>query len=146
MISQKFPVADTKAGAERSRAAKAPAWEPASATEVSVEQGVTGRNGSVRRELHLAPRCKGTRLGPGLLPRGAGARWLRRTLLLPGAGSAGGGRRRQRAALRNRDADCELPALFGRAGHALARALWHERDPESPPGRPRDPVGYPQDP
>src|SRR5882724_5581221 len=121
MISQKFPVVDGKVGAERSRAAKAPAWEPASAAEVSAEQGVTGRNGSVRRELHLAPRCEGTRLGPGLLPRGAGARRLRRTLLLSGAGSAGSGRRRQRAALRNRDVDCELPALFGRAGHALAR-------------------------
>src|SRR6478672_8044409 len=108
MISQNFPVGDGKAGGLRLRTAEAPEREAASAGETSAGQRVSGRNGSVRRELHLAPRREGTRLDPGLLSRCPGARRLRRTLLLSGAGPAGGGRRRQRAACRNRDADCEL--------------------------------------
>src|SRR5215470_9721972 len=115
MISQKFPVADGTAGATRARAARRPPRERVSAEKATAEQGVAGRNGSVRGEFHLAPRCEGSRLDPGLLPRGAGARRLRRTLLLSGAGPACGGRRRQRAARRDRDADSELSTLFRRA-------------------------------
>src|ERR1700694_3226150 len=106
MISQKFPVGGM-GEASATRRLQPAATGFASAAKVSAMQGVTGRNGPVRIELHAAPRCEGARVDPGLLSRGAGARRLRRTLLLSGAGPAGGGHRRQRAALRDRDTDRE---------------------------------------
>src|SRR4051794_38593675 len=108
MISQIIPSVDGRAGAAHATGSKALLSGADSTGEIPVEQGVIGRNGSVRRELHVAPRRKGTRLDPSLLPRGVGARWLRRTLLLSGTGPAGGGRRRQCAARRDRDVDHEL--------------------------------------
>src|SRR5215207_2380300 len=111
MISQKFPAAVGRGSADGVRRAtlSAPGW--LSAKKPQAEQGIARGNGSVRLELHLAPRREGTRLDSSLLPRGTGVRWVRRTLLLSGTGPAGGGRWRQCAALRNRDADRKLPAL-----------------------------------
>src|ERR1700752_3481654 len=103
MISQKFPAAVGRGSAGDTRRAtpSAPGW--LSAEKLQAEQGIARGNGSVRLELYLAPRREGTRLDPCLLPRGTGARQVRRTLLLSGAGPAVGGRRRQCASRRNRD-------------------------------------------
>src|ERR1044072_1192570 len=130
MISQKFPAAVGRgsAGEFRRATVSAPGWLAAEKHEA--EQGIARGNGSVRLALYLAPRREGTRLDPGLLPGGVGARPLRRTLLLSGAGSAGGGRRGQHIALRDRDAARALSALFGRARRVHALALRHERDAE----------------
>src|ERR1043165_6380824 len=122
MISQKIPAAVWRGSASAIRRAVRTVAGCPSAEKRQAEQGIARGNGPVRLELHLAPRREGTRVDPGLLPRGVGARRLRRTLLLSGARPAGGGRRGQCAARRDRDTDRELSALFGRAGclHALA--------------------------
>src|SRR5205807_5001 len=97
-------------------------------------------HGSFRIQLHIAPRCQGPRLDPGLLSRGPRPRWLRRALLLPGAGPARRGCRRQRAARRDRSTDHRLSALFGPARRLYAFALWHERDGEDRRRREGDPL------
>src|SRR6266700_1191274 len=105
-----------------------------------------GRHGSFRLQFHAAPRCEGPGVDPGVLSRGAGAGRVRRALLLSGDGPAGGGRRRQRAARRDRGADNGLSALFGRARRIRAGALWDERDAEDRRRGPGDPVGRAQGP
>src|SRR3954452_19386919 len=133
MISQKFPV-----GAETGGGRDSAAWARSNAPRQATVFGSTSwagmgnpaGHGSLRIQLHAAPRCEGARLDPGFLSLGSRPRRLRWPLLLPGAGPAGGRRRRQRAARRDRDADRKLSPLFGRARCLHAVALRHERDPE----------------
>ena len=89
-----------------------------------------GRDGPVRVPLHAASRCQGSRIGAGAVPGGAGARRLRRSVLLSSPRSARARCRRQRAPGGNRGADCRLHAVFGPARAVLAGALWHQRDAE----------------
>src|SRR5262249_42957006 len=89
-----------------------------------------GRHGPFRVPLHLAPRRQGAGVDPGDVPRGAGARRVRGSLLLSRARPPGARRRRQRLARGDRGADRALPALFGGARAILGSALWHQRGAE----------------
>src|SRR5947209_4454414 len=126
MISQVFPVAIEGGVTPHLPVAR----HRAMSANPFGEMGYFTGHGSLRLQFHLASRRKGARLDPGILSFGARARRLRWALLLPGTGPAGGGRRRQRAARRNRSADHALSALFGRARRVHAFALRHERDAE----------------
>src|SRR6202166_2788379 len=89
-----------------------------------------GRDGPVCVPLHAASRCQGSRLGAGAVSRRAGARRLRRLVLLSGPRPAGARRRRQCAIDGDRGADGGLAALFGSARAIFAGALRHQRDAE----------------
>src|ERR1043165_4863465 len=145
MISQKIPVA-AKAGFECAAGALRPVapLRECFANHLG-ENGNSAGHGSLRIQLHLAPRCEGPRLDPGSLSRSARPRRLRWPLLLPGAGPARGGRRRQCAARRDRDADQELSSLFGRARRLHAFALRDERDLEDRRRGEGDPLRCAQD-
>src|SRR5580704_4102431 len=88
------------------------------------------RDGPVCVPLHAASRCQGSRLGAGAVSRRAGARRLRRIVLLSSPRPAGARCRRQCAVDRDRGADGGLAALFGPARAVLAGALRHQRDAE----------------
>src|SRR5580700_10633504 len=89
-----------------------------------------GQDGPVCVPLHAASRCQGSRLGAGAVSRRAGARRLRRPVLLSGPRPAGARCRRQCAIDGDRSADCGLAALFGTARAIFAGALRHQRDAE----------------
>src|SRR4051812_43173915 len=130
MISQKLPVVG-RAGLWRALAlfqALAPRLG-SSATPLG-GMGISPGHGSLRIQLHAAPGRQGTRLDPGILPRGACPRRFRRPLLLPRVGPAGRGWRGQCAACRDRSVDPNLSALFGRARRLHAVTLRHERNAE----------------
>src|SRR6185295_10785331 len=126
MISQVFPTAVP--GSSRGFTAVRQVLPREWVSPASHPAGRARGYGPFRVQLHVAARREGTRVDPGALPRGAGARCLRRPLLLSGARPARGGCRRQRAARRDRDADCTLSALFGRTRRFHVGALRHERD------------------
>src|SRR5580698_9095269 len=93
-------------------------------------EGAQGVDGPVCVPLHAASRCQGSRLGAGAVSRRAGARRLRRPVLLSGPRPAGARCRRQCAIDGDRSADCGLAALFGTARAIFAGALRHQRDAE----------------
>src|SRR5580704_17579282 len=88
------------------------------------------RDGPVCVPLHAASGCQGSRLGAGAVSRRAGARRLRRLVLLSGPRPAGARCRGQCAADGDRGADRGLAALFGSARAIFAGALRHQRDAE----------------
>src|SRR3954471_7303420 len=146
MIAQIFPArhGSGSAVAPRRAGGHTPGW--GSAEQPTADQGTTGRNGPLRCELHAAPRCERAGLDPGRLPRSAGARRLRRTLLLSGARPARRRRGWQRAALGHPVVDHDLPAIFGRAGYTVDGALRHERNSQSRLGGAGDPLRQPEEP
>src|SRR5258708_18455558 len=90
-----------------------------------------GQDGPVCVPLHAASRCQWSRFGAGAVSCRAGARRLRRLVLLSGPRPAGARRRRQCAAVGNRGADRGIAALFGRARAVLVGALRHQQDAEA---------------
>src|SRR5579862_1228677 len=89
-----------------------------------------GRDGPVCVPLHAASRCQGSRLGAGAVSRRAGARRLRRLVLLSSPRPAGARRRRPCAIDGDRGVDGGLAALFATARAVFAGALRHQRDAE----------------
>src|SRR5215831_17490223 len=89
-----------------------------------------GRHGPLCVELHLAARLQGPSLDPGIVPRRARARRIRRPLLLSDARSTRPRRGRECVAERNRDADRTLSALLGGARAVFGGPLRHERGAE----------------
>src|SRR5256885_9607739 len=134
MLSQKVPVATASMTALLLAAS-----HRGFSAEILGGTGNSPGHGSFRIQLHVTPRREGARLGPGVLPCGPCPRRLQWPLLLSGAGSAGGGCRRQRAAQRNRSADHKLSAVFGRARRLHAVALRHERNGQDRRGGGEDP-------
>src|SRR2546421_2962779 len=83
-----------------------------------------GGHGSVCVPLYPPSRCQGQSIDPGVVPRRAHARWLRRALLLSGPRPTGAGCWRKRAACGNRDADGAVLSVLGGTGAILDRAIW----------------------
>src|SRR6476646_7276367 len=88
------------------------------------------RHGPFCVQLCVAARRQRAGVDSGIVPRGARARRVRGTLLLPDAGPAGARCRRQRAAEGNRDVDRALFSLLGGTRTAFGCTLWHERGVE----------------
>src|SRR6516162_8065891 len=104
-----------------------PSWwcrsQKSGAMRVSRRLSGEGQDGPVRVPLHTPPGCKRTRFGAGNVPRGVGARRLRRTLLSSCARPAGPRCRRQCTSRRNPSADYRLSALF-RTAQQFALSLY----------------------
>src|ERR1044072_10048487 len=113
MISQKFPVGAEAGGRRDSAAANTSNPRRVYSPKVWTGRGNPAGHGSLRIQLHAAPRLEGARLDPGLLSLGSRPRRPRWPLLLPGPRPAGGGRPRERAAPGEAGACGELFALFG---------------------------------
>src|SRR5579872_4917243 len=96
-----------------------------------------GPDGPICVPLHAPSRCEGARFGPGIVPRGIGARRLRWPLLLSGPRSAGTRCRRQCIDGRDRRLNCRLFALFRTARTIRPLALWHQRNAQDRRRRPR---------
>src|SRR5215210_4184665 len=99
--------------------------------KAAADGGYHTRYGPLCFQLRAAARRQGTGFDSRAVPSGAGARWLRGTLLLSDARPAGFGCRRQCPADGNRCAGGALSTLFGRARAILDGALWYQRDLEA---------------
>src|SRR3954454_14416206 len=89
-----------------------------------------GGQGPLCLPFHLAAGLEGESLHPGLLPRRASARWVRRALLLSGTRPSGRGCRGQCVAGGNRDVDGPVLSVLGGTGAVLDGAFRDERSPQ----------------
>src|SRR5437660_7417379 len=90
-----------------------------------------GRHGPFRLQLYVAARRQRAGLDPGPFSGSAGARRLRRFVLLSRARCPSTRCRRQCAVCRDRGADRALCALFGGARAVRGGALQHQRTPQA---------------